>query len=43
LSFLRTVPAKKPRAEYCCQSVAFMIAAMVVPDVALSISMTLIC
>src|ERR1700733_9408575 len=31
LSFFLTTPAKKPRTECCCQSVAFMIAAMVVP------------
>src|SRR2546426_9633000 len=30
-SFLRTTPAKKPRTECCCQLVAFMIAAIVVP------------
>src|ERR1700734_2730986 len=30
-SFFLTTPAKKPRTECCCQSVAFMIAAMVVP------------
>src|SRR6266436_9695306 len=31
LSFFLTTPAKKPRTECCCQSVAFMIAAIVVP------------
>src|SRR3954453_4161193 len=31
LSFFLTTPAKKPRTECCCQSVAFMIAATVVP------------
>src|SRR4029077_15594235 len=31
LSLFLTTPAKKPRTECCCQSVAFMIAAMVVP------------
>src|SRR3954452_11007467 len=31
LSFFLTTPAKKPRTECCCQPVAFMIAAMVVP------------
>src|SRR3984957_14377391 len=31
LSFFLTTLAKKPRTECCCQSVAFMIAAMVVP------------
>src|SRR3981081_4463168 len=30
-SFFLTTPAKKPRTECCCQSVAFMTAAMVVP------------
>src|SRR3979490_1754504 len=30
-SFFLTTPAKKPRTECCCQSVAFMIAAIVVP------------
>src|SRR6187455_2699606 len=32
LSFLRTTPARKPRTECCCQPVAFIIAAMVVPS-----------
>src|SRR5712671_4114814 len=31
LSFFLTTPAKKPRTECCCQTVAFMIAAIVVP------------
>src|SRR5712671_3269213 len=31
LSFFLITPAKKPRTECCCQSVAFMIAAIVVP------------
>src|SRR5580704_4714180 len=31
LSFFLTTPAKKPRTECCCQSVAFMIAAIVAP------------
>src|SRR5260370_23393466 len=31
LSFFLTTPAKKPRTECCCHSVAFTIAAMVVP------------
>src|SRR5258705_11569854 len=31
LSFFLTTPAKNPRTECCCQSVAFMIAAIVVP------------
>src|SRR5271170_6014882 len=30
-SFLRTTPAKKPRTECRCQSVAFMMAAIVAP------------
>src|ERR1700730_17836131 len=30
-SFLRTTPAKKPRTECCCQPVAFVMAAIVVP------------
>src|SRR5258706_16050794 len=30
-SFFFTTPARKPRTECCCQSVAFMIALMVVP------------
>src|SRR5437773_1719493 len=30
-SFFLTTPAKNPRTECCCQSVAFMIAAIVVP------------
>src|SRR5713101_3066773 len=30
-SFFLTTPAKKPRTECCCQSVAFMIVAIVVP------------
>ena len=30
-SFFLTTPAKKPRTECCCQSVAFMIASIVVP------------
>src|SRR5262249_22274176 len=31
-SFLRTTPAKKPRTECCCQSVARMMAAIVAPS-----------
>src|ERR1700735_3210849 len=31
LSLVLTTPAKKPRTECCCQSVAFMMAAIVVP------------
>src|SRR5215218_10917546 len=30
-SFLRTTPARKPRTECCCHSVAVMIAAIVAP------------
>src|ERR1700719_54883 len=30
-SFLRTTPAKKPRTECCCQPVAFILVAIVVP------------
>ena len=30
-SFLRTTPAKKPRTEWDCQPVAFMMAGMVAP------------
>ena len=37
-SFLRTIPAKKPRTECCCQSVAVMMAAIVVPAGASSIA-----
>src|SRR5258706_12907995 len=37
-SFLRTTPARKPRTECCCQSVAVMIAATVVPAGARSIA-----
>src|SRR6516162_10570354 len=35
-SFFFTIPAKKPRTEWCCQPVAFEIAAMVVPPLAWS-------
>src|SRR5438477_1247869 len=42
-SFLRTTPAKKPRTECCCQPVAFMIAAIVVPLGCLSRPMTVSC
>src|SRR5450759_24892 len=35
-SFLRTTAAKKPRTECCCQPVAFMMAAIVVPSGCLS-------
>src|SRR5438552_8479480 len=43
LSFFLTTPAKKPRTECCCQSVAFMIAAMVVPFGCRSIPRTVCC
>src|SRR5258707_12470018 len=43
LSFFLTTPAKKPRTECCCQSVAFMIAAMVVPLDRRSIPRTVSC
>src|SRR5262249_444479 len=42
-SFLRTTPAKKPRTECCCQPVAFMMAAIVVPSGLLSSAMTASC
>src|SRR6266403_5328425 len=42
-SFFLTTPAKKPRTECCCQSVAFMIAAIVVPLGSRSIASTLSC
>src|SRR5664279_41468 len=38
-SFLRTTPARKPRTECCCHSVAVMMAAIVVPAGARSITM----
>src|SRR6267378_7672141 len=43
LSFFLTMPAKKPRTECCCQSVAFMIAAIVVPFGCLNIPSTVSC
>src|SRR5258706_1669052 len=43
LSFFFTTPAKKPRTECGCQSVAFMIAAMVVPFGCRSIPRTVSC
>src|SRR6266511_1579537 len=43
LSFLRTTPAKNPRTECCCQPVAFMMAAMVVPLGWLNIANTFAC
>src|SRR5712691_2115163 len=42
-SFLRTVPAKKPRTECCCHPVAFMIALMVAPCGRRSMAMILSC
>src|ERR1700676_3111670 len=43
LSFLRTTPARKPRTECCCQSVAVIIAAIVVPAGVRSIAMMRAC
>jgi hypothetical protein len=43
LSFFLTTPAKKPRTECCCQSVAFMIAGTVVPLALPSIASTVAC
>src|SRR3954453_17753577 len=43
LSFFLTTPAKKPRTECGCQSVAFMIAAIVVPLGSWSIASTASC
>src|ERR1700693_3273364 len=42
-SFFLTTPAKKPRTECCCQSVAFMIAAIVVPFGCRNIPSTVSC
>src|ERR1700716_4028651 len=42
-SFFLTLPAKKPRAECCCQSVAFIMAAIVVPFGWRSIASTASC
>src|SRR3981189_503805 len=42
-SFLRTTPARKPRTECCCQSVAVMIAAIVAPAGVRSIAMMRAC
>src|ERR1700722_4061196 len=42
-SFLRSTPARKPRTECCCQSVAVMIAAIVVPAGARSSAMMRAC
>src|SRR3954463_13301059 len=43
LSFFLITPAKKPRTECCCQSVAFLIAAMVVPFGSRSMAITVSC
>ena len=43
LSFFLTTPARKPRTECCCQSVVFMMAAMVVPFGCRSIASTVSC
>jgi hypothetical protein len=43
LSFFLTTPAKKPRTECCCQSVAFVIAAIVVPFGCRNIPSTVSC
>src|SRR5262249_60502304 len=43
LSFLRTTPAKNPLTLCCCQPVAFMIAAIVVPLAWLNIASTFAC
>src|SRR6202022_3941832 len=42
-SFFLTTPAKKPRTECCCQSVAFVIAAIVAPFGSYSIFSTADC
>jgi hypothetical protein len=42
-SFLRTTPARKPRTECCCHSVAFIIAAIVAPPGARKSVSTLAC
>src|SRR6266849_8432355 len=42
-SFFLTTPARKPRTECCCQSVAFMIAAIVAPFGWRSIPRTVSC
>src|SRR5882757_5329082 len=42
-NFLRITPARKPRTECCCHPVAVIIAAIVVPDGARSISITCAC
>src|SRR3981189_2807194 len=43
LSFFLTTPAKNPRTECCCQSVAFMIEAIVAPLGCRSIPSTVSC
>src|SRR5258708_34567989 len=43
LSFFLIAPAKKPRTECCCQSVAFMMAAIVAPFGSCSILSTTDC
>src|SRR6202167_1333004 len=43
LRFFLATPAKKPRTECCCQSVAFMIAAIVVPFGCRNIPSTVSC
>src|SRR5262249_27293491 len=42
-SFLRTTPVRKPRTECCCQPVAFMIPAIVIPLGWLSSAITVVC
>src|SRR3954470_5195658 len=42
-SFLTTTPEKNPRMECCCQSVAFMTAAMVAPFGDCSMAITAAC
>jgi hypothetical protein len=42
-SFLRTTPARNPRTECCCQPVAFIIVAIVVPSGDRSIARTRDC
>src|SRR5271170_7851956 len=42
-SFLRTTPAKNPRTECCCQPVAFIMSAIVVPVGSLSSARTASC
>src|SRR5882672_11451096 len=42
-SFLRTTPAKNPRTECCCQSVSFIIPAIVAPAGDCNMAMTRAC